>query len=145
MAKRGLSPPLPSMRPGSVEAVLRAREGTLAHLLHIEPDGGMHVTGFGQEVLGELGHITGGDAEGIVHHQDLAVGGRASTNADHRDPQCLGDALGQGDRHALEHQQLDAGFLQAERLTVDLLGLILVTPLHLEAAKHMDGLGVRPR
>jgi hypothetical protein len=81
----------------SVEAVLGAGEGPLAHLLHVETNGGTHVTGLGQEVLGELGHITRGDAEGIVHHQDLAIGGRAGTDADHRNAQRLGDALCQRD------------------------------------------------
>ena len=127
-------------QPESVEAVLRAGEAPLAHLLDIEADGGAHVTRLGQKVLGELGHITRGDAEGIVHYQDLAIGRGASSDADHRDAQRLGDAIGQRSGHTLEHQQLNTSRLQFEGLTVDLLRLKLVAPLHLEAAKDMDGL-----
>ena len=75
-----------------------------------------------------------------MHHQNLTVGRGAGTDADHRDAQRLADPLGQRARHALEHQQLDTGRLQFEGLTVDLLGLKLVAPLHLEAAKDVDGL-----
>ena len=73
-----------------------------------------------------------------MHHQYLTICAITGTDADDRNAQRLGDALGQAAGHTLQHQQLNASGLQRQGVTVDLFGLGQVAPLNAEAAKDVD-------
>ena len=84
--------------------------------------------------------MAAGDAEGVVHHRDLAVGTVAGADADDRNGQCFGNLARQLGRHAFQHQQLNAGQFQILCVLQQLFGGQFVAPLYLIAAEHVDRL-----
>ena len=75
---------------------------------NILPHRGADVARLGKEILGKFRNVAAGNAESVMHHQDLPIGDVARADADHRNGQGFGDAFRQGDRDALQHQQLRA-------------------------------------
>jgi hypothetical protein len=92
----------------------------------------------GADVVGELAHAVGhrveqvgialdearsvplADAEQVVEHQHLAVGGRAGPDPDDRDLDALHQRLGHGSRDGLEHEREAARVLERDRVARDL-------------------------
>ena len=116
------------------------RVEALLHFLNVVLHCRADIAALRQEVLGELRRMAAGDAEGVVHHQDLAVGAVAGADADDRNGQRFGDLARQLGRHAFQHQQLNTGQFQILRVLQQLFGGQFVTSLYLIAAEHVDRL-----
>lgn len=72
----------------------------MLHFLNVVLHRRADIAALRQEVLGEFWRVAAGDAEGVVHHQDLAVGAVAGADADDRNGERFGDLACQLGRHA---------------------------------------------
>ena len=68
-----------------METVFFARIGAGLHFGNILPYRGAHVARCAQEIFGKFGNMAAGDAECVMHDEDLPVGDVARADADHRD------------------------------------------------------------
>ena len=95
-----------------METVFFARIDSGFDFGNILPHRGADVARFGKEILGKFRNVAAGNAESVMHHEDLPVGDVARADADHWNGQSVGDALRQFNRHALQDQQLRTRRLQ---------------------------------
>ncbi|MNI70043.1 hypothetical protein D3C73_1258300 [compost metagenome] len=87
-----------------VERVLFSGVNALLYVLNILLHRRADIAALCQEVFSEFWRVATGNAEGVVHHQDLSIGGVTGTNADHRNGQGFGDLACQFGWYALQHQ-----------------------------------------
>ena len=119
--------------------MLGRRERAGADLARIGRDGALYGAGDRPELFHELGH-PGGEAQHVLHDQDLPVTGSRCPDADGRDGGLARDAGGKGLRHGLEHDGKGTCLGHDPRILLDRRPLVLGAPLRLEAAEHVDGL-----
>src|ERR1700743_2082729 len=67
----------------SAEAVFDAGKALFTHVLDVGTDGALDGIASGEEVFREFRSLARGQAEQVVHHQDLAVAIQTRTDTDH--------------------------------------------------------------
>ena len=95
---------------------------------------------FRHEVLHEARCAAVGNAQHVVHHENLAVGIRACADPNDRHVQRFGHCFAQAGGHALQQNHRGACLDQHCRIVDDLLGLCRFAALHFIATQLVNGL-----
>src|SRR5919198_1091576 len=85
-----------------------------------------------------------GEAEHVLEHEDLAVAGHASTDADGRDFDRGRDAAGERLGHPLDHHPEGTRLRDRARVVLDRPPVVLAAALRAERADGVDGLRREP-
>ena len=121
--------------------MLGGRERPRTHLVGVGAHARDHLVLDRGEALGEARAVAVIDAQQVVEHEHLAVGGGTGADADDRDLHALHDRVGDRRGDGLEHDREAAGVLQVEGVAGDVERALCRAPLGAVAAQRGRRLG----